>query len=134
MNDFTCPKCQGQLRAGEHIVFRVRNRKKQSAILLLSPQIGNYSSVKHPSFLTEPGEQLEFSCPLCHFSLKSDIDEHLARVIMKDEQGSEFDVYFSQVSGEHTTYATRGEDLHAEGEHAGKYTYFKVGGKFKKYF
>ena len=53
---------------------------------------------------------------------------------MIDDQGTEVDVYFSQVSGEHTTYATRGADLHKEGEHAGKYTYFMVGGKFKKYF
>ncbi len=55
MYDFLCPTCIGHMRFGEHIIFKVRINRKQSVILLLSPQIGNYKSVKHPSFgiLTE---------------------------------------------------------------------------------
>lgn len=134
MNDFLCPKCQGHLRVGEHIIFKVKNTKKQTGILLLSPLIGNYSSVKHPEFVFAAGEQLDFYCPLCNVSLKSDIHENLDRVMMKDEHGDLYEVYFSKIAGEHTTYATTGDKLHIEGEHAGKYTYFKVGDKFKKYF
>ena len=134
MNDFLCPKCRGQLRVAEHIIFRVRNAKKQTTMILLNPQIGNYSSSKHPTFSCSEGEKLEFSCPLCHFSFESDINEDLAMVIMQDEQEEVFEVYFSRICGEHSTYAKSGEKLYAEGEHAGKYTYFKIGNKFKKYF
>jgi hypothetical protein len=134
MNDFLCPKCKGHLRVGDHIIFKVKNGAKQSALLLLSPQIGNYSSEKHPSFEFSQGEILEFYCPLCNGSLKSDIHQNLALVLMKDETGKSFVVYFSQVAGEHSTYEIDGEKVHVAGENAGLYTYFKIGDKFKKYF
>ncbi len=134
MNDFLCPKCKGHLRVGDNIIFKVKNGEKQSAIMLLSPQIGNYSSVKHPSFGVKQGESLEFCCPLCNASLKSDIHKNLALVLMEDEEDKSYAVYFSQVAGEHSTYETDGEAVHIAGEDAGRYTYFKVGDKFKKYF
>lgn len=134
MNDFLCPKCKGHLRVAENIIFKVKNDKEEHALLLLHPQIGNYSSVKHPSFKFGEGEQLEFYCPLCNKSLKSDIHENLALVLMRDEKGKGFAVYFSQVAGEHSTYETDGNSVHIEGEDAGRYTYFKIGEKFKKYF
>jgi hypothetical protein len=133
MNDFICPKCNDHLRVGDQIVFKVKNGKKQSGILLLSPQIGNYSSVKHPTFGFTKGEMLEFFCPLCCSSLKSDIHPNLALVIMNDENGNRFDVYFSQIAGEHSTYETAGDSIHSEGEDAGRYTHFKIGDKFKKF-
>jgi hypothetical protein len=134
MNDFLCPKCKEHIRVGDNIIFKVKNSKKQSALLLLSPQIGNYGSIKHPSFEIQQGEYLEFFCPLCNASLMSDIDKNLARVIQYDESGKANDVYFSQIFGEHSTFATNGEAVHVAGEDAGKYTYFKIGEKFKKYF
>jgi uncharacterized protein YbaR (Trm112 family) len=134
MNDFLCPKCKGHLRVGDHIIFKVKNGIKQSALLLLSPQLGNYSSVKHPSFEFNQGEILEFYCPLCNGSLKSDIHQNLALILMKDETDKSLVVYFSQVAGEHSTYEIDGEAVRVAGENAGLYTYFKVGDKFKKYF
>jgi hypothetical protein len=133
MNNFICPKCNDHLRIGDHIIFKVKNSKKQSGLMMLSPQIGNYSSVKHPEFSFSKGEMLEFFCPLCNTSLRSDIHPNLALVLMNDEHGNKFDVYFSQVAGEHSTYETSGESLHSEGEDAGRYTYFKIGEKFKKF-
>lgn len=134
MNDFLCPKCRGHLRVGKHLIFKVRNSEKQFALLLLSPQIGNYSSLKHPSFGISKGEFLEFFCPLCNKTLKSDIHENLAHVIMDDQSGNCYDVYFSQISGEHSTYKIQGDAVHVAGEDAGRYTYFKIGDKFRKYF
>jgi transcription initiation factor IIE alpha subunit len=134
MNDFICPKCGEHIRVGDQIIFKVKNAKKQSALLLLNPQIGNYSSVKHPSFEIKTGEYLEFFCPLCNGSLRSDIHQNLAHVLLKDEEGKSFDVYFSQIAGEHSTFETDGESVHSAGEDAGKYTYFKIGDKFRKYF
>lgn len=134
MNDFLCPYCNGHIRVGEHIIFRVKNRKKQTGLVLLSPQIGNYASVKHRTFIIEKGEFLEFYCPLCDHPLKSDIHSNLAHIIMIDEKGKQFDTYFSQIAGEHVTYETDGDSVHIAGEDAGRYTYFKIGDKFKKYF
>ena len=134
MNNFLCPKCHEHLRVGEHLIFRVRNSRKRSGLLLLSPHIGNYTSLRHPSFETTPGEALEFFCPLCCSSLKSEIHPNLAHVLIDEGSGKEYDVYFSQIAGEHSTYKTDGDSLHATGEDAGRYTYFKIGDKFKKYF
>jgi predicted RNA-binding Zn-ribbon protein involved in translation (DUF1610 family) len=134
MNDFLCPKCREHLRVGENIIFKVRNSKKQAALLLLNPQIGNYISHKHPAFEIQPGEFLEYFCPLCSTSLISDIHKNLAHVIMVDETGENHNVYFSQIVGEHSTFETDGESVHVAGEDAGKYTYFKIGEKFRKYF
>jgi len=134
MHDFLCPKCSGHLRVGDHVIFKVKNQRKQSALLLLSPQIGNYKSIKHPSFDIHTDEYLEFYCPLCNNQIISDIHKNLAHVILQDETGNCNDVYFSQIAGEHSTFATNGEAVHVEGEDAGRYTYFKIGAKFKKYF
>jgi len=134
MNDFLCPKCSGHLRVGELIIFKIKNNRKQSALMLLSPQIGNYTSVKHPSFEIQSGEYLEFFCPVCNAGLTSDIHKNLAHVVLQDETGKSTDVFFSQIVGEHSTFATDGEAVHIAGEDAGKYTYFKIGDKFRKYF
>lgn len=133
MNDFICPKCRDHLKVGEHLIFKVKNGKKQSSLLLLSPQIGNYSSIRHPSFEYTLGEKLDFFCPLCGSALGSDIHPNLAMVSMSDESGNISYVYFSQVAGEHSTFETKGDSVHAAGEDAGRYTYFKLGDKFKKY-
>lgn len=134
VHDFLCPECHEYLRVGDHVIFKVKNSRKQSCLLLLSPQIGNYSSLKHKSFEIKTGESLEFYCPLCNASLTSGIDKNLAHVILVEESGLPHDVYFSRIVGEHSTFETSGESVHVEGEDAGKYTYFKIGDKFKKYF
>jgi hypothetical protein len=134
MSDFLCPKCLAHIQVGDHIIFKVKNSKKQTGLFLLSPQIGNYSSVKHPSFEMKKGEYLEFFCPICNTSLNSDIHKNLAHVILNDESGKSNDVYFSQIVGEHSTYETDGDSVHIAGADAGKYTYFKIGDKFRKYF
>jgi len=134
MTDFLCPECREHLRISDHLIFKVKNAAKKSAMLLLSPHIGNYSSIKHPSFRIEQGEFLEFYCPLCNARLKSDIHPDLAHVIMQEETGKCYDVYFSQIAGEHSTFKTDGDSVHQAGEDAGRYTYFKIGDKFRKYF
>ncbi|MFN8240307.1 MAG: hypothetical protein U0X39_06090 [Bacteroidales bacterium] len=133
MNDFKCPKCHEHLRVGDQIIFRVKNSTGQSALLLLNPQIGNYSSIKHPSFRYTNGEPLDFYCPVCCSSLKSEIHPNLAHVLMEDESGKVFDVFFSQVAGEQSTFRTDGESVQQEGRDAGRYTYFKIGDKFKRF-
>lgn len=134
MHDFLCPRCDGNIRVGDYVIIKVKNLKKQSGLLLLSPQIGNYTSVKHPSFEINQDDYLEYYCPLCSNSITSDIHNNLAHVILREESGKCTDVYFSQIAGEKSTFTTDGESVHVAGEDAGRYTYFKIGDKFKKYF
>lgn len=134
MHDFLCPKCKEHIRVGENIIFKVKNSKKQSSLLLLSPQIGNYTSHKHRTFEIQTGESLEFYCPICNASLVSDIHKNLAHLILLDEKGNSNNVYFSRIVGEHSTFTTDGESVHVAGEDAGRYTYFRIGDKFRKYF
>ena len=119
--------------SGSHLILKVRNQKKKSGLLLLHPQIGNYASVKHPSFETIEGEALEFFCPVCNTSLESDIHENLIHVILREEDGHDHDVYFSRISGEKSTFETSGDALRVAGDDAGRYTYFKLGDKFKRF-
>ena len=133
MNNFLCPRCLAQIRVGDYLILKIRNNKKKNGLLLLHPQIGNYSSMKHPTFEITTGQSLEFQCPLCHASLVSDIHKNLAHVILNDPNGKRHDVYFSQIVGEFSTFKTDGDSLHVAGADAGRYTYFKIGEKFRKY-
>lgn len=54
---FICPYCKGHLLVEDRVIFRVRNQKKEFGLLLLSPQVGNYNSAKHPEFEYRTGEK-----------------------------------------------------------------------------
>lgn len=105
---------------------------KQQGLLLLHPEVGNYTSLKHPSFIMDQNESIELFCPLCHKNLASDFDSNLSHLILQ-EDGKYFDIYFSRIHGEQSTYLVNGDRVTATGEHADKYTYFKMSDKFKQY-
>jgi len=130
--NYLCPKCQGQLCVGEQIVFIVKNRKKQKGIILLHPEIGNYESIKHPDFVFAHGESLEFFCPLCHASLSCDLAENLAHVVL-EEKSKMSDIYFSRIAGEQSTFLIEGETVVYTGDHAERYTWFKLNDKYKHF-
>jgi hypothetical protein len=133
-NSFICPYCRGHLMVGKNVIFRVRNKKKVYGLLLLSPQIGNYDSMKNPEFEYTTGEALEFYCPLCSHTLSTTIDEKLIFVVMVDKQKVEHNIYFSRISGEKSTYQVTGDTVIATGEHSGRYTYFSISDRFRQYF
>jgi hypothetical protein len=112
----------------------VRNQKKDFGLLLLSPQIGNYHSVRNPEFEYRTGEALDFYCPLCSHTLSTTIDENLIFVVMLDDQGIEHNIYFSRISGEKSTYQVTGDRVLASGEHSERYTYFSISDRFRQYF
>ena len=130
---FTCPHCQGHLKVGNHIIFRVRNSKKDYGLILLHPQIGNYESITHPGFVIEDGDLLDFYCPICHHSLESDFDPNLTFVRMTDKNNKENDIYFSRIAGEQSTYQVTENEVRKTGKHSGRYTYFKMPQKHKRY-
>ncbi len=121
--NFLCPHCRGYLNVGEYIIFSVRNKQGDAGLILLHPEIGNYTVVKHPLFFYDEGEHLEFRCPICHKKLASDVHDNLARIIYIDEKKREYNILFSMVAGEKSTFKMIEDEGKVEsfGEHARKY-------------
>lgn len=128
-----CPHCEGQLKVGDYIIFATRTSGKNRGLLLLHPEVGNYSSLKHPSYAFKKGDVLEFFCPLCQSSLASDIDKNLAHVLMIDDQHKKHEIYFSSIAGEHSTYGVSDNEVWSTGEHSSRYTYFKFPYEHRKF-
>jgi len=108
---------------GGNIIFTAKNKKtKEAGIILLSPQVGDYSCIMHPSLVLTNGDRVEFYCPICHKSLTAhDVNENLVQIIMEDEKNEKHKIYFSGVTGEHCTYKISEENLEKYGEHSEKY-------------
>lgn len=132
-NQIMCPQCRGHLRVGEYIVFKIRNIRREKGLLLLHPEVGNYSSIKHPGFHFEEGERIDFFCPLCMQSLDAVLDENLVHVLMLDENLTEHEIYFSRIAGERSTYKVSEEGVTATGEHSHRYTIFKMPNELVRY-
>jgi hypothetical protein len=99
----------------------------------MHPEIGNYSSIKHPQFHFEEGERIDFFCPLCLQSLDADLDENLIQVLLIDESQREHQVYFSRIAGEKSTYKVSEEGITSCGEHSHRYTIFKMSDELLHY-
>jgi len=105
-NDFICPKCSGHLLVGDKIILLTSTKKdKQRWLIMLSPELGDYSTVHHLEFQFEKGERANYFCPLCHSSLATpDINENLVSIIMIDENSEKHEIVFSGIAGEQCTY------------------------------
>ena len=119
--DYLCPSCKSYLNAGGHIIFAVHIRKKQRGLVMLSPSVGNYDVLRHPALEIQAGDRVDFYCPVCHEPLTSIRNENLVEILMRDEDGSEHEVCFSRIAGEHSTYVLTGKDVEAFGSDAEHY-------------
>ncbi|MCD4833838.1 MAG: hypothetical protein K8R31_08600 [Bacteroidales bacterium] len=121
--DFICPKCNGHLLVGDKIIFTAITKKdKRPGIILLNSKVGDYTSILHPAFKIEKGEEVDFFCPICHASLAvPDVDEKLVKIIMVDENSDKYEIYFSGVTGEHCTYKVSDVKIEKFGEVSEKY-------------
>lgn len=119
--DFLCPKCQNILNVGDNVVFSTRNKWKKEGLILLHPEVGNYTLVKHPSFEVAEGEMIDFFCPYCGELLRSDKHENLVKILIRDENGNEGEVHFSRIAGQHSTYRIIGKNMEIFGEDASDY-------------
>ncbi len=110
-NTFQCPYCLAHLRVRENIIFRVKTKEMQKGMLLLNPELGNYSYISAPDLKFAKGEKVDFYCPVCCEDLVAKgINPNLINVRMKDGD-SEYDVYFSSVVGEHLTFKIHEYDI-----------------------
>lgn len=120
-DNYLCPFCRGHLNTGDYIIFSSRTSKGGLGLILLHPELGKYSVTANPQFEYEIGEKLQFYCPLCHKELASDLHENLAKIILIDENKMEFNIHFSKVAGEKSTFKIIGDKVEAFGEHSRHY-------------
>ncbi len=110
--DYLCKVCRGHLLVKNSIVLATAKKNhSQRGLVFLNPELGNYTTTTHPSFKIKEGEQYIYTCPICHSQLNSAKYKHLVRIIMIDESGREFDIYFSGIAGEKCTFKIRGNKL-----------------------
>jgi len=111
--NYLCPHCRSYLRIWNNIILTAKSKsEKKQGILLLNPELGNYDFIHHISLKFVEGEMVDFICPVCHADLTAtEINEHLARILMTDENEKEYDVYFSKICGEHSTFKIRKDDI-----------------------
>jgi transcription initiation factor IIE alpha subunit len=109
---FLCPQCRATLRVRQNIIFKVRTEDQKMGILLVNPELGNYSYISSPDLKFEDGEKIDFMCPVCCDNLVAkDISEDLVQVIMIDNDDREYRVYFSSIAGEHSTFKIEEQNI-----------------------
>ncbi len=128
-NDYVCPFCRGYLKVKNSVIFSARKENGEQGLLLMSPEIGNYTVRKHRSFRLADGERTDLYCPICHANLMAqNYNENLARIIQIDEENEENIVLISEIVGERCTYVIHGKKVEKYGDDA--VNYFGAGGDF----
>jgi hypothetical protein len=122
--NYQCPRCEGQLLLENHLILAVKYKQEQGMLLLMNPEVGNYQTIHHPANKVHEGELYEFFCPVCHYRLKSDLNNHLAMVHMKDDKGKVFELHFSRIAGQKSTYKILGKSVEHFGIDAPHYIDF----------
>ncbi len=125
-NNYICPYCKGHLKIEKNIIFLTKTKSGKSALVLISPEIGDYTYKSHPSAHFEDGDHVNFICPICYENL--DANEYdtpnLAKVLMQDSEGKEFNIVFSKIRGEKCTYKISKDSFEAYGHHTDEYLSF----------
>lgn len=128
-NDYVCPFCKGHLKVKNSVIFSARKPDGERGILLLSPELGNYSVRKHHTFKMEDGDKIDLYCPICHANLMAqNYNNNLARIINIDEHGNENIILISEIVGERCTYVIHGKQVDRFGDD--EPNYFGAGTEF----
>ena len=122
--NFLCPHCKGFLNVGQYIVLSAKTGSEEEGVILFSPEFGNYTIETNPEFNIIPGKKYDFYCPVCHQKLASEMHDHLSRIIMVDEEMKEYEILFSKIAGEKSTYKIIGESIEIFGDHQSNYIDF----------
>jgi len=126
LNEFLCPSCHNLLNVGKNVIFTTRNKANRAGLIILHPDKEDYTVIRHPSlFSFEKGERIDFFCPYCTKKLNSDRNENLAKVIIRDENKVEYEIHFSRVAGERSSYKIVGMSVEIFGDDANEYIDFQ---------
>lgn len=133
--EYLCKACRGILNVKTSIIISATKlNSTRRGLVYLNPELGNYTYTTHPTFSLEDGAEYLFSCPICHSQLNSTKYPHLVRIIMRDDNGKEFDIYFSNIAGEKVTFKIGETGVEERGPDAGKYDkYFDIPEEDRKY-
>jgi uncharacterized protein YbaR (Trm112 family) len=123
-SQYLCPRCKGQLKVGEYLVFSVKTRNPRKGLVLLSPRLGDYQVIKHPYFDLMDGELTDFFCPICHRNLRYVRNKNFARILMIDEDYKESEILFSRKVGEQCTIQIQAGETRQFGDHSSRYAAF----------
>jgi len=135
--EFQCKVCKGTLNGKTSIILAATSLhdRSQRGLVYLNPELGNYTRTTHPSFEMKDGEEYIFSCPICGAQLNSMKYLHMVRILMKEDDGKESNIYFSGIGGEKCTFKIRGNKVeHKAGPDVKIYDkYFEVPDEDRKY-
>ena len=134
--EYLCKVCRGHLKVKTSIVLAAsKTNSPERWLIFLNPEIGNYTTTTHPSFHIKEGEEYIYTCPICHSQLNSAKYNHLVRIIMIDDDGKEYNIYFSGIAGEKCTFKIRGNKVEEKkGPDARMYNkYFDIPEEDRKY-
>jgi hypothetical protein len=133
---YLCKVCRGHLNVKTSIILAAQKvSSNKRGLVYLNPELGNYTSTTHESFQLLKGEEYIYTCPICGAQLNSRKYYHLVRIVMIDDEGKEFNIYFSDIAGEKCTYKIRGTKIEVvQGSDAKKYDkYFDIPEEDRKY-
>ncbi len=101
---YLCPHCRGAINASNNIVLSAKSGKNKIGLVLLHKDIGNYTVAISSTLLIEPGEIVDFNCPVCHESLNLVKGEALAGFIMLENGVEESNIIISRAYGENISF------------------------------
>jgi len=108
------------------VIFSAQTEKGLKGLVLLSPELGNYSILHVPAFSYKDGEHIDFFCPVCHTDLGiHKVSKDLAGFIMIDEKKVEYNIIFSEIAGKQCTIKLKENTIvESFGEDAGEFSNF----------
>jgi hypothetical protein len=119
--NYQCPHCKGYISLDGCVLFSVRTPDYRVGLISLHSELGDYTVKKNPEFEYSEGDQHDFFCPICHAELASGFHKNLAKIIMIDDQNREFEILFSRIAGEKSTFKIIGETMEIYGDDSAEY-------------
>ncbi len=127
-NKFFCPHCTAHLNPGTKIVLRAAKGKRKGMVLL-SPEVGNYTCIIGEGLKLVKGEKVHFECPVCGADLTSSVDRRLSEVLLRRGADEFVRVNFSNTFGEEATFVITGDDVASYGTDAQRFSGFNFFGE-----
>ena len=118
-NNYLCPECKGYLNVGGFVLFATKTKRNHKGLLMLDPTVGEYKYKHHDKFNLEESEMVEFACPICQTDLTSSNRKDHAMIWMVGiEDNVEYDLYFSKIAGNQSTYLVAQDNIESFGDDA----------------